>query len=143
LLDHHVEVNRGEYLNEITYGFLVRNSGRTIARGMRAFVVKIEVCDGEGEAFRQISAHTYALGWHGARSDDQPTILVPHASVVVALAAWREDHDVIVPNIGGMEEYYEEVCAGAAQFRFTVATIEEGGEHAFSEFTIDNPGRRR
>jgi hypothetical protein len=138
LLDHEAEISSGEFCREATYGFRVQNHGRKVARGVRAFLVKIEMRDEEDETFRQVSVHTYLLPWYGPGSDKHPATLVPKASITVELGRWREDLDVVMPATG-LEEYYEEGCSGADQFRFTVAVIEDGGEHASHAFTIDNP----
>lgn len=61
--------------------------------------------------------------------------------MTVKLAWWQEGSFVIAPA-SGMEEHYDDICAGAVQFRFTVAVVEDSGGHDSRSFTIDNPSIR-
>ena len=102
-------------------------------------LVKIEVEYEKGEGFKPWSSHAYSLPWHGVSEDRKPALLAPGMSLTVSLAYWREDLDVILPDIGGIEPYYDEHCENATRFRFSVIGIEDGGEYVSQDFELENP----
>lgn len=141
LLDYPEELASRDIVRKIIYGFQV-NYGRSVAHGVRAFIAKAEIRDKSDSEFRQFSSHTSTLPWHGSGSDENPAVLIPGGSMTVRMTDWREDLFCVVPA-NSIAELYEEICGGVVQFRFTVAVVEDSGEHASGEFTINNPSVRR
>ncbi|MHA1523681.1 MAG: hypothetical protein ACTSY1_04655, partial [Alphaproteobacteria bacterium] len=67
---------------------------------------------------------------------DTKIVLVPNASVLVHVAGWREDYDVVFPNVSGKPHYYEEMCSGAREYRFTVVAFDDNSRYVKEILTI-------
>lgn len=128
LLSHSTEASSGERIKENIFGFEVRNIGRRIATGVRAQLIKIEYRNRDWPKFADISTHAYDLALYlgaGRKSQDTRAVLIPGASVTIELAGWREDYDAVFPAVSGLPDYYEEICAGATEYRFTVVAFDD------------------
>ena len=139
LLSHTTEVSSGELCKEKIYGFFVRNLGRRVATGVRVQLLKAEHRPRGATAFETVSEHSYDLALHHGsirKSTDTETVLIPGASVEIELAGWREDYDVVFPTVSGLPEYYEEICSGSVEYRFTVVAFDENANFAQRVLTI-------
>jgi hypothetical protein len=119
-----------EGVDENYYGFDVRNRGRRIATGVRFQVLKIECREPKASAFNTASDTALDLFLHtgaDARRGAREATIVPGASVTVQLAWWREDRDVIIPAIDHALDCYEEGCAGAREYKFSVVAFDDRG----------------
>jgi hypothetical protein len=129
ILMHSAQVNRGEFLEEETYGFYVHNIGRTIATGVRFQLIKIEYRGSEWPEFAEASNQTSDLAvYNGSGANKrgaESATLVPGAKTLVHLGSWREDYDVVFPAIHSIPDYYEESCSSADEFRFTVVAYDD------------------
>jgi hypothetical protein len=140
LLSHTVEAANHEYYKEKRYGFYVRNAGRRAATGIRFQIIKIEYRGKEWPEFAVSSEHAYELALYGGqhvRSRDTETVLVPGATAVIDLAGWREDYDVIFPSVTGLPDYYEEICSGADEYRFTVVAFDDKARYVQKVITVN------
>lgn len=139
ILSHGTEVGRGDIRDEKIFGFYVRNTGRQIATGVRIQLIKIEYREKDWPEFADISDQAYSLAlYRGAahKSEDTETVLVPGASALVHLASWREDYDPIFPAVSGLPDYYEEICALAVEYRFTVVAFDDKVRYVRKVLTI-------
>ena len=128
ILSHGAEVGHGEIYDEKIYGFYVRNVGRSIATGVKIQLIKIEYSGKSSPEYSEISEHAYTLSLYkgsDVNSADTEAVLVPGASVLVKLAGWREDYDVLFPAVSGLPDYYEETCGGATKYRFTIVAFDD------------------
>jgi hypothetical protein len=90
--------------------------------------------------FAEISGHAYDLTLYkgaGRGPGDSVTVLVPGASVVVWLASWREDTEVIFPAVSGLPDYYEAICNNATTYRFLVVAFDERARFVRKVLTIN------
>lgn len=70
LLDHGNEVSAGQIFREIVYGFEIQNRGRSVAHGVRAFLVKTEIRDkDEPSLARSQHTPTHYLGMAPGRTN--------------------------------------------------------------------------
>lgn len=139
ILSHGTEAGHGEIYDENIYGFYVRNVGRRIATRVRFQLIKIEYAEQSWPEFAEISAHAYDLALYkgaGRKSKDTETVLVPGASVTVKLAGWREDYDAVFPAVSGLPDYYEEICARATKYKFTVVAFDEREQFVQKVLTV-------
>lgn len=139
ILSHVDEVQRGEYLRKIVYGFYVRNKGPQIATGVRFQLTKIEHRTDEKGDFSEISDQAYDLALYnggGSRKGDSRVVLVPGAAALVNLAGWREDYDQIIPSVTGLPDYFAEGTAVSNEFRLTVVAFDEDRNYATKVLTI-------
>lgn len=139
ILSHGAQVGRGKIYDEKIFGFYVRNEGQRIATGVRFQLVKIEYREKEWPEFADISDQAYELTLYmgaGRKSEDTETVLVPRAGALVELGGWREDHEAIFPSVVGLPDYYEEICAGATDFRFTVVAFDDKARFVRKVLTI-------
>ena len=143
ILSHGTEAGHGEIYDENIYGFYVRNVGRRIATGVRIQLIKIEYAEQSWPEFAKISGHAYDLALYkgaGRKSEDTETVLVPGASVLVKLAGWREDHDVVFPAVSELPDYYEEICVYATEYKFTVVAFDERARFVQKVLTVSLGG---
>jgi hypothetical protein len=146
LLGHGTEAGSGEIYDEEVYGFYVRNTGRRIATGVRVQLINIEYREHNWPKFADISEHAYDLALYkgaGRKSEDTEAVLVPEATVVIELARWREDYGTIFPAVSGLPDYYEEICALATEYRFTVVAFDDKAHFVRKILTVRYGSRHR
>lgn len=146
LLAHGAEAGNGQIYDEEIFGFYIRNIGRRIATGVRVQLIKIEYRERDWPDFAGISEHAYDLAlYKGAapRSEATETVLVPGASVVIELAGWREDQFAILPAVSGLPDYYEEICATATEYRFTVVAFDDRARFVQKVMTVNHTRKPR
>lgn len=140
ILSHTTQADLNSFLKEIIYGFHVRNTGRRIATGVKFQILKIETRNDSSRGFATASDRVITLATYNhadkIRGDIQTT-LVPNAATLVSLAFWREDRDAIFPSATYLPDYYEEGCADAIEYRFTVVAFADNANFATEVLTID------
>lgn len=128
ILMHYPDQGNDEPLNEKMYGFYVRNVGRTIATCVRFQIIRVECRKGKCLGFSECSHQAQDLAIYtnstGKRGAEMVT-LVPGARVLVHLGSWREDYGVVFPGSISVPDYYEEICTGASEYRFTVVAFDD------------------
>ena len=140
ILSHFDQVGNDEFYEEKIYGFYVRNIGRRIATGVRVQLIKTEYRGRSWPEFAEISEHAYDLTIYkgaGRKSHDIETVLVPKAAILIRLAGWREDQDVVFPAVSGLPDYFEEICHGATEFRFTVVAFDDKARFVQEVLTVN------
>jgi hypothetical protein len=108
LLDHKTQHSSGQDMRQMVCGFQVRNTGRTPAFNIQAYLLKIEIKDKPDDEFNEILLHTYTLPWANMRSEKHARdslILLPNACATVRLAEWDEAHDILIPYTLGVIDY--------------------------------------
>jgi hypothetical protein len=128
LLSHSTQLTSGETVQEVYYGFDIRNVGKRIATGVRFQLLKIEydTSDGYTEVLdTALDLSTYVGADKGPGSKE--ATIVPGAAVAVGLASWRGDYDVAWPLAEGVPDYYEETCGGARTLKFKVVAFDDSG----------------
>jgi hypothetical protein len=140
LLSHTVEAPHGQYLKEEIYGFSVRNIGRSVATGIRVQLVRIEQRGRKDENFGTISEHAQDLEHYNGdsrASGGTEAVLVPGAAVIIELAWWPENWWALMPAVAALPHYFEESCADASVYRFTVVVFDDKARFAQQIITID------
>lgn len=142
ILSHSTQVNRGEWADEVYYGFRVRNAGKRIALGVRCQLLKMEVRQTEEAPFRTVldtATELYTYSGAGQRHGSPEATMVPGSSVDFELASWREDTGAVVPSSDKLPDYLVESCGDAVEYRFTVVAF-AGPEYGQKVLTV-KPGR--
>lgn len=142
ILSHSTEVVSGELCKEEIFGFYVRNIGRRAATGVRCQLLKIEHRGRESPEFMNIdegAANLRIYAGDSVREGELMTTLIPKASVLFQIATWRADYSVAFPSIDRVPPYYEEFCAGAVEYRFTVVAIDDQARYVTEQLTIAAP----
>jgi hypothetical protein len=142
ILSHSTELNRGEWVDEVYYGFRVRNAGKRIALGVRCQLLKMEVRRTEAAPFRTVldtATELYTYSGAGQRHGSSEATVIPGSSVDFELAWWREDAGVVSPSSKKLPDYLVESCGDAVEYRFTVVAF-TGPEYGRKILTIE-PGR--
>ena len=142
VLSHSTEAAHGALYKEEIFSFSVRNVGRRVATGVRCQLLKIEYRRKEWPEFADVKEsaadlRTYAEG--GGGEGDLVTTLIPQACAQFQVAAWREDYPVLFPSIDRTPAYYEEICSGAVEYRFTVVAIDDQARFVTEQLTIAMP----
>ena len=121
-LTHHTDTEHG-WVEEITYGFKVRNSGLSMAEDVMVFLIDYRIDQGGslaggGRASRR-------LRWNDALDGEEfkPKVILPGAAAQVDLAAWRGDSDVFHFATIGQSPYYEEGMSGVRLIEVTLGTV--------------------
>jgi hypothetical protein len=143
ILMHSVEAENGETYKEEEYGFYVCNRGRRIATEVQFQILSIE-CRGRNQSeFAEISRHTFDLEVYSGsnrRVGEKIVTLVPGAQVLIHLASWREDSNVVYPAVDAIPDYYEEICSHAIDYRFTIVSFDDSGMSTTSVASIKSAG---
>lgn len=143
LLSHSTQAGHaGELLDEVYYGFRVKNEGKRIALGVRCQMLKMEVRHTADSEFRTVfdaATELYTYSGAGQRHGSAEATVLPGSSVIFELAYWREDTDVVVPSSENLPDYLLESGSGAVEYRFTVVAF-AGPDHGQKVFTV-TPGR--
>lgn len=114
------------------YGFSIRNTGRSIATGVRVQVTKI-VAQLDGTNNRVLSENAYDLSPYRQVKGETPSVpltLVPGAAIEINLAS-RNDfddgicEDVIYPSVSEIPHLFEEIATGAIGYSYTVVVFDD------------------
>ncbi len=144
VLMHDAQVGLGETYAEEIYAFYVCNVGRRIATGVRFQLIKIEYRGVNWLEFADASEQTCDLAVYtqaSANRGAESITLVPGAKTLVHLASWREDYDVVFPAVATLPDYFEEICTGATEFRFTVVVFDDHARFTTAIVTIRTGSR--
>lgn len=114
------------------YGFSIRNTGRSIATGVRVQVIKI-VAQHDGSKNLVLSENAYDLSPYRRGKGETlsaPMTLVPGAAIEINLAS-RNDfddgmyEDVIYPSVSEVPHLFEEIATGATGYSYTVVVFDD------------------
>ena len=125
------------------YGCLIKNTGRTIAAGVRIQVVRIE--GRHGNNWICLSECSHDLAPYQDRnnpSENRSLALVPSAAIEVAVAS-KSDHPndqaydgIVFPANFQAPDWFEQLASDVDEYRYTVIAFDEAGHFAKEILTI-------
>lgn len=146
VLAHSTQISQIGYVEERKFAFIVRNAGRSVAEAVQFQVLKIEIKERGAPDFADVFDGSLPLHLYRNADRDDGSLtatIVPRAGPIVSLASWREDYGVIFPETDCLPDYYEEICASAKEYRFSVVAFGKNAKYVTAQFVLDAAPRRR
>lgn len=141
LLSHTAESEHG-YLQEVLFGFGVHNRGKSVATGVRCQILKISHRrddESEFEEFPNSALNLCSFSGAGSVTGSDVVTVVPDATVVIGLAYWRQDIDVIRPLAANVFDYYDEITESSHVYRFEVVAFDDTGRYVTQRLSVEHP----
>jgi hypothetical protein len=134
-----IKIDGGKTVRNTHYGFMVRNTGRRIAAGVRFQILEIETRSGPGDEFSSIHGTVLDLfsenGLDKGLGSREATI-VPKAAISVTVATWRSDQEAIMIATDNVPERWDFLASTAQDFRFTVVAFGENAHFVTTTLII-------
>ena len=124
--------NDPEALQHTFYAFRLRNTGKSVARNVRAQIVKLEVKQTGRKHFGEVSqgvGDLYEFTGPKSAVENSTFTLAPKASVDIHFAGTREDLEpTIFPAAIRTKEHYELIEYGAI-YKFAIVVFDDDGNY--------------
>lgn len=141
LLSHTTQLSPTEDADELYFGFVVQNVGRTVSTGVRFQIIGIKFGHKNGDFLDYLGEMALDLsvyrGAHGTETGASEITLVPNAAARIALAWWREDQTALRPCVDNSFDYYDEMADNVTEFEFDIAAFDDSGNLATSTIRVD------
>lgn len=137
-----VEDAGGRFLySKIVYGFQVRNTGRTIATGVRFQINSVEMRLPSRLDYERLANYSIDLAvFENAEKAGtvKETSILPGAAAQVALAVGSTFLGLVEPHAENTPGFFGKM-EGAEELRFLVAAFDRSGEYTSAQLTIRCP----
>lgn len=138
-------LTKGDGATEETwFGFMVKNVGKRVAVNVRCQIVRIEYLDRPGDGFEVYSKGALDLYLYSGQDNSlhvRESTIVPGAEVEILLA-YCGSEDILLPAVSRSLDYFEDLTAGAVEYRFCVVAFDNSNRFVPEIITIA-PKRKR